>query len=91
LQEKAKMGIWKDGRTTEQVAEGVLRNYLIRCHRIISKGYPEIANLNPPEAADYLLYLRDTRRIAIWLYNKSSGEIGCRITELKVSEYDRPP
>jgi len=68
----------------------VLRNYLIRCHRIISKDYPEIANLNPAEAADYLLYLRDTGRIAIRLYNKSSREIGCKITELKANEFDRP-
>ena len=47
LQEKAKMGIWKDGKTTEEVADEVLRNYLIRCHGIISKDYPEIANRNP--------------------------------------------
>ena len=86
LQEQAKMGIWKDGKTTEEVAEEVLRNYLIRCHRIISKDYPEIANLNPTEAADYLLCLRNTGRIAIKLYNKSPREIGCKITELRANE-----
>jgi hypothetical protein len=91
LQEKEKMGIWKGGKTTQQVADELLRNYLVRCHRIISKDYPEIANLNPPEAANYLLYLRSIGRIAIKLYNKSSGEIGREITEVKDNEFDRLP
>ncbi len=83
------MGIWKAGKTTEQVAQEILRKYLIRCHEIVSKEYPEIANLNPPEAADYLLYLRKTGRIAISLYNKSPREIRCKITELRANEFDR--
>jgi len=77
------MGIWKDGLTTEQVAEKVLRDYLIRCHEIISKNYPKIANMDPIKAADYLLYLRDSGRINIKLYNRSPESIGCRIIELE--------
>lgn len=77
------MGIWKDGLTTEQVAEKVLRDYLIRCYGLISKDYPKIAGMNPTEAADYLLRLRDSGRINIRLYSKSPNSIGCRIIELK--------
>ena len=77
------MGIWKNGLTTEQVAEMVLRDYLIRCHGIISKEYPKIASMDPIDAADYLLHLRDSKRITIKLYNKSPESIGCKIIELK--------
>ncbi len=80
MQEK-KMGIWKDGKTIEQVAEEVIRSHLIRCHDIISKEYPEIAGMTPVHAADYLLHLKHTGRVAITLYNKSPTEIGCKITE----------
>ena len=80
---KENVGIWKDGLTTEQVAESILRNYLIRCHHIISKNYPKIANMDPAEAADYLLHLRDSRRINIRLYNKTPEVIGCEIIELE--------
>ena len=75
------MGMWKDGMTTEQVARKVLRSYLVRCHRIISKDYPDIANMSAEGSADYLLHLKDTGRIEIELYSKSSSSIGCRITE----------
>lgn len=81
--EKKNMGIWKDGLTTEQVAEKILRDYLIRCHEIISKDYPKIANMDPTEAADYLLRLRNSGRINIKLYNKSPESIGCKIIELE--------
>ncbi len=77
------MGIWKDGLTTEQVAEKVLRDYLIRCHHLISKDFPKIADMDPTEAADYLLRLRDSGRINIQLYNKAPNSIGCRIIDLK--------
>jgi len=77
------MGIWKDGLTTEQVAEKVLRDYLIRCHHLISKDYPKIANMGPVEAADYLLGLRNSGKINIQLYNKAPNSIGCRIIESK--------
>jgi len=77
------MGIWKDGLTTEQVADKILRDYLIRCHRLISKDYSKIAHMDPTEAADYLLGLRDSGKINIQLYNKGLNSIGCRIIELK--------
>ena len=76
------MSIWKDGQTDDQVARKLLRSYLVRCHSIISREYPEIANTPPEESADYLLHLKETGRIDITLYNKSSDSIGCRITEL---------
>jgi len=72
----------KDGKTTEQVVEEILRSHLIRCHGIISKEYPEIAGMTPVNAADYLLYLKHTGRVAITLHNKSPTLIGCKIAEL---------
>ena len=74
--------MWKNGKTTEQVAREVLRSYLVRCHRIIAEDYPEIANMTAERSADYLLHLQDTGRIDIRLYNKSSQAVGCKITEL---------
>ena len=82
------MAKWKDGKTTEQASRELLRNYLIRCHRIVSKEYPEVANMEPANAADFLLHLQDTKRIDIQLYSKSSERIGCRITELQPERAD---
>ena len=76
------MGMWKNGMTTEQIARKVLRNYLVRCHRIISEDYSELSKMSPDESADYLLHLRDTGRIDITLYEKSRHQVGCKITEL---------
>ena len=76
------MAAWKNSKTTEQVAEEMLRDYLIRCHRIISDDYPEIANMDPSNGADFLLHLRETDRIEIKLYDKSPTSIGCKIIEL---------
>ena len=73
---------WKNGKTDTQVAEEVLRKYLIRCHRIISKDYPEIAGMAPTNAADFLLHLRNAGRIRIELFSESPTRIGCRIVEL---------
>jgi len=73
---------WKDGMTDEQVRERVLRDYLIRCHRLISKDYPSIANMDPTSAADYLLDLRKKGKIQITLFRKSASHIGCRIVGL---------
>ena len=79
---KRAMNMWKNGKTTDEVAEQVLRNDLIRCHRFVSKDYAEIARREPTKAADYLLHLRKTGRIEITLFNKSPGEIGCKIVDL---------
>ena len=75
------MAAWKGGKTSEEALTELLRKFLIRCHRVISKEYPEIANMEPAKAADYLLHLRKTGRIRIELYNKTSTEIGCRILD----------
>jgi hypothetical protein len=72
---------WKDGMTTEQVARKVLRSYLVRCHRLISKDYSGIANMSPEESADFLLHLQDTGRIDIKL-NPDGDLIRCEITEI---------
>ena len=80
------MAKWKDNKTDSEVVEQILRSYLIRCHRLVSKEYPEIAGMDPTKAADYLLHLRRTGRIEIKLYNKTSTLIGCKITELDSPE-----
>ncbi len=76
------MAMWKDGKTTEQVAEEVLRSYLIRCHQLVAEDYPQIAGMEPTKAADYLLQLRRTGRIKITLFDKSLSAIGCKIVDV---------
>ncbi|MFT6574166.1 MAG: hypothetical protein ACJA16_002357, partial [Akkermansiaceae bacterium] len=41
----------------DQAATEVLRKYLIRCHGNIAKDFPEVAEMNPINAADFLLHL----------------------------------
>ena len=65
----------------EERARKVLRSYLIRCHKAISAGYPEIANMAAENAADYLIHLRDTGRIAITM-DTVEGKIVCQIEDL---------
>ena len=76
------MVVWKDGKSTDQVARDVLRSYLIRCHGTISREYSEVASMDPVNAADFLLHLRDTGRINIQLHSKGPASIGCSITEV---------
>lgn len=77
---------WKDNKTDDQVAEDVLRKYLIRCHPIISKDYTEVAGMDPANAADFLIHLRNTGRIQIGLFNETPTLIGCRIVELNAEK-----
>jgi hypothetical protein len=70
-----------DERTAAKKATRVLRSYLIRCHKSISADYPEIANMPPENAADYLIHLRDTGRIAITLDTVESTVV-CQIDDL---------
>jgi hypothetical protein len=77
------MAVWKDGMTSEQVLKKVLRSYLVRCHRIISEDYPEIADMSAEGSADFLLHLQDIGKITIKLQNEDGGRIGCKITELE--------
>ena len=62
-------------------AAKILRNYLIRCHKIISADFPEIEEMPPENAADYLIHLRDTGRIAITL-DTVEGNVVCQIEDL---------
>ncbi len=77
---------WKDNKTDDQVAEDVLRKYLIRCHSTIGKDYAEVAGMEPAKAADFLIHLRNTGRIRIELFNETPVRIGCRIVELKAEK-----
>ncbi len=70
-----------DETTIAKKAKRVLRNHLIRCHKSISADYPEIANMPPENAADYLIHLRDTGRIAITLDTVEST-IVCQVEDL---------
>ena len=63
-------------------AKVVLRDYLVRCHKIVSKDFPEIKDMAPENAADYLLHLKDTNRIQIIL-NTVGSQIKCKIVELE--------
>jgi len=67
--------------TIDEIARTVLRNYLIRCYKTISADYPEIANMPPENAADYLIHLRNTGRIAITL-DTVGNRIVCQIENL---------
>ena len=67
--------------TIEEKARTVLRSYLIRCHKTISADYPEIANMPPENAVDYLIHLRDTGRITITLDTVGS-QVECQIENL---------
>ena len=62
-------------------ATKILRNYLIRCHKSISADFPEIEEMPPENAADYLIHLRDTGRIAITM-DTVQGKIVCQIEDL---------
>ena len=70
-----------DEKTINKKARKILRNYLIRCHESISADYPETENMPPENAADYLIHLRDTGRIAITLDTVGSN-IVCHIEDL---------
>ena len=70
-----------DSLAVEQVLAKFLRHYLIVCHRMVAEEYPEIRNMEPDKAADFLLYLQKTGRIEIELYDKAPNLLGCRITE----------
>ena len=65
----------------EEKAQTVLKSYLIRCHKTISADYPEIANMPPENAADYLIHLRDTGRITITLDTVGS-QVECQLENL---------
>lgn len=69
---------FKDGKTIEQAADVVLRNYLIRCYAAVSKEYPPIAGMNPEDGVMQLFKLRNERKIEITL-QAVGDSIKCRI------------
>ena len=71
-----------DEKAVDNKATKILRSYLIRCHKSISVDYPEIEEMPPENAADYLIHLRDTGRIAITLDTEDSHHIVCQIEDL---------
>ena len=70
-----------DEKTINRKAKDLLRRYLIRCHGIISADYPEITEMPPENAADYLIHLRDTGRITITM-DTVENNIVCHIEDL---------
>ncbi len=76
------MSIYKNNMSLEDVTDKILLNYLIRCHHIISKDYPEIKDMEPNGAANYLMHLRKTGRIDIKL-NCLNNIIHCKIIDKK--------
>ncbi len=69
-------------------AEGA-PSHLVRCHRLISEDYPEIATISAEGSADFLLHLKDTGRIDIKLHSKDGNRIECEIIDLR--KQDKEP
>jgi hypothetical protein len=65
----------------EIAAKRVLRNYLVRCHSLLSKEYPPVSSMEPEQAADHLIGLRDAGKIEISL-NTVDDLIHCKISHL---------
>lgn len=75
------MSIFKNNMSMEEVVDKVLRDYLIRCHHIISKDYQKIIDMEPENAADLLMDLRKKGKLDI----KSKcidNRIHCKIIEI---------
>jgi hypothetical protein len=70
-----------DEKTINNKAKKILRSYLTRCHESISADYPEIEEMPPENAADYLIHLRDTGRISITM-DTVDDRIVCHIEDL---------
>lgn len=58
---------FKEGKSMEQVADDILRSYLLRCFMTISKQYQPIANMSPEQGVAYLFELRKEGKIRISL------------------------
>ena len=63
----------KNKLTIKEAAEDVLRSYLVRCFKEVSKQYPKVQSMNPEDGADELLRLRRNNEIIIEL--KTIGNI----------------
>jgi len=49
---------FKEGKSIEQVADEVLKSYLIRCYATVSKQYQPIASMKPEEGVEYLFKMQ---------------------------------
>ena len=58
---------FKDGKSKEQVADELLKSYLIRCYATVSKQYQPIASMKPEEGVEHLFKLRNEGKIRISL------------------------
>lgn len=74
--------MWIEGMTRKQAAMRVLHGYLVRCHHLVSKDYPDVAEMTPEESADYLVNLKENGIITIILFPKPNNLVGCKITHL---------
>jgi hypothetical protein len=72
---------FKNGKNKEQVADELLRSYLIRCYATVSTQYQPIVGMNPDEGVERLFELRNEGMIRISL--NSVGElIECTISSV---------
>ncbi|MDX2504062.1 MAG: hypothetical protein QNL62_06250 [Gammaproteobacteria bacterium] len=51
----------------KQIAENVLRSYLVRCFSDVSKQYAEVSEMSPEDGVDILLKLKNENKINIEL------------------------
>ena len=66
----------KQKHTTEEIADKVLRGYLLRCFSDASRQYPEVLNMSPKDGVDELLRLKKQNMIEIKLYSINGYSIG---------------
>ena len=69
---------FKNGKSFEQAAEQVLRDYLLRCYATVSKQYQPLQQMPPDQGVEYLLRLRDEGKLRISLYPEGDL-VKCRI------------
>ncbi len=63
-------------------AKSLLKKYLVRCHESVSADFPEISDMPPENAAEYLIHLRDTGRVKITI-DTVDDLLECRIENIK--------
>lgn len=59
----------------------VLRNYLVRCHSLLSKEYPPVSGMEPEQAADHLIRLSNAGKIEI-LVDTEDDHIHINVTKI---------
>jgi hypothetical protein len=70
---------FKDGKSKEQVADELLKSYLIRCYATVTKQYPLIESMPPEKGVEHIFRLRNEGKIRISL--DITGElIDCTIS-----------